>query len=162
MLGVELEVQVHRDVGQRSVCQRKIGIDFDGLRQALDGSLQDFRLTSVALAKTGHELVVGLRVVAVSVTRRRRRRWEASPERLHHPPPDFILDVEDVFYREVMFLGNNALLCCRVEKADREPPLYSQLLHVSLKNVADPQITAHLRSVGTGRVLQDTRCWCDY
>jgi hypothetical protein len=60
---VEFKVHVHRDDGQPRVRRRPFRITRDRLRQALDGAPNRLWSISVALAETGHEVVIRFRIV---------------------------------------------------------------------------------------------------
>ena len=57
-----------------------------------------------------------------------------------------------------MLLGRNALLRHRIEEVHRDAPVGSQLLDVSLQEVARPQIAARAGRVRPCGIVEDGRC----
>src|SRR3954466_8523699 len=96
-LRFEVVADLHRDVRQRSVCQREFGVALDGSRQVLIGDSESFFSVGVTLAKTLHEFIKRFRVSAVPIARLLYRPWKPGLQRFHNSAPNFVLYVEDAF-----------------------------------------------------------------
>jgi hypothetical protein len=123
-----------------------------------DGAFQRFRALREALAEARNEFVVRFRIAAVAVARFRGGWRESAVERLYRAAANFVLNVEYVFERKVMFLGIGDLFRCPIVQLQRDTPARSQFLNVPSQDVADPQIVTRLGEITARRVFQNRRC----
>ena len=122
-LRVVSEMDLHSHLRQPGVRQREFRIALHSARQMCRGALQRVQPIGVALAQARHEIVVRLRIAAVSVAGLRHCRRKQTVQRFYDAASDFVLDLKDIFQREVMFLGQGDGARRRIEQRNRDAPL---------------------------------------
>ena len=161
VLRVKLKADVHRDEGQRGVCQREVWVSLDRSGQMIRRAPETVLSIGGALAKARHELAVRLWIAAVSIARLPHTGGKPAFQRFENPAADFVLDVEYARQAEVVLLGERNFLGGGIEQLHRHTPVGSKSLNRSLQAVSDAEITAGARRVDARWVVQNRGRWCD-